>query len=71
MFSAYASYITKAIVAAVGAALMFVHRWSGVEVVGMEPMITDVIIGVLTTAGVFVSANGPKPGAEDVVPPAA
>lgn len=49
----------KAIAAAVGVIALLANRWLGADILPpeVEPVITDIIIGVLTVWGVYQARN--------------
>lgn len=53
------NHIRKLVVAIVGLALMLAHRWIGVDLAGMEPVLIDAILAALTAFGVYQAPNDP------------
>jgi hypothetical protein len=56
------SHYRKLIAAIIGVALMLLHRHLGLDLTGLEPVIIDTVIAILTAVGVWAVPNEPPAG---------
>jgi hypothetical protein len=54
------AHIRKLVVAIVGLALLLVHQHFGLDLLGMEPVIVDTVIAILTAIGIYTVPNEPE-----------
>lgn len=54
------AHIRKLVVAIVGLALLLVNQHFGLDLLGMEPVIVDAVIAVLTAIGIYAVPNEPE-----------
>lgn len=50
-------HIRKLVVGAIGLAAMLVHRYTGFDMGGMEPMLVDAALALLTAWGIYQVPN--------------